>query len=293
MRVLDATGLEFEWETADRGRRRHRRARHRAAAARPRLHPQEQGRAQGPDRDAGRHRPPLGQRRAAQDARPLRQPAAGADAARRQEPLRRTSTSSSCARTPRTSTAASSTWWCRASWSRSRSSPRRPRTRIAKFAFEYARHARAQARHRRAQGQHHEALGRPVPRLLPRGGEGAIPEIDVRRDDRRQLLHAAGARPHALRHAAAREPLRRHRLRPLRGLRRRPGHGARRQHRRGRRAVFEAVHGSAPDIAGKNLANPMALILSARHDARPPGRARRPPTACATRSTRCCARARS
>jgi isocitrate dehydrogenase (NAD+) len=28
-------------------------------------------------------------------------------------------------------------------------------------------------------------------------------------------------------------------------------------------AVFEAVHGSAPDIAGKNLANPAALILSA------------------------------
>jgi isocitrate dehydrogenase (NAD+) len=28
-------------------------------------------------------------------------------------------------------------------------------------------------------------------------------------------------------------------------------------------AVFEAVHGSAPDIAGKNAANPMALIFSA------------------------------
>jgi isocitrate dehydrogenase (NAD+) len=28
-------------------------------------------------------------------------------------------------------------------------------------------------------------------------------------------------------------------------------------------AVFEAVHGSAPDIAGKSLANPMALLLSA------------------------------
>jgi isocitrate dehydrogenase (NAD+) len=26
--------------------------------------------------------------------------------------------------------------------------------------------------------------------------------------------------------------------------------------------VFEAVHGSAPDIAGKNLANPIALLLS-------------------------------
>jgi isocitrate dehydrogenase (NAD+) len=28
-------------------------------------------------------------------------------------------------------------------------------------------------------------------------------------------------------------------------------------------AVFEAVHGTAPDIAGKNLANPTALLLSA------------------------------
>jgi isocitrate dehydrogenase (NAD+) len=27
-------------------------------------------------------------------------------------------------------------------------------------------------------------------------------------------------------------------------------------------AIFEAVHGSAPDIAGKNLANPCALILA-------------------------------
>ena len=27
-------------------------------------------------------------------------------------------------------------------------------------------------------------------------------------------------------------------------------------------AIFEAVHGSAPDIAGKNLANPIALIFS-------------------------------
>ena len=27
--------------------------------------------------------------------------------------------------------------------------------------------------------------------------------------------------------------------------------------------VFEAVHGSAPDLAGRNIANPMALLLSA------------------------------
>jgi isocitrate dehydrogenase (NAD+) len=30
-----------------------------------------------------------------------------------------------------------------------------------------------------------------------------------------------------------------------------------------RGAVFEAVHGSAPDIAGRNLANPLALLMSA------------------------------
>ncbi|KAF1742105.1 hypothetical protein MXB_185 [Myxobolus squamalis] len=29
-------------------------------------------------------------------------------------------------------------------------------------------------------------------------------------------------------------------------------------------AMFEAVHGSAPDIAGKDLANPTALLLSIR-----------------------------
>ena len=28
-------------------------------------------------------------------------------------------------------------------------------------------------------------------------------------------------------------------------------------------AVFEAVHGTAPDIAGKNMANPTALLFSA------------------------------
>ena len=40
-------------------------------------------------------------------------------------------------------------------------------------------------------------------------------------------------------------------------------------------AIFEAVHGSAPDIAGKNLANPTALLRSAllmlRHIGEPEG----------------------
>ena len=41
-------------------------------------------------------------------------------------------------------------------------------------------------------------------------------------------------------------------------------------------AVFEAVHGSAPDIAGKGIANPTALMLSSRADADPLGENRRP-----------------
>jgi isocitrate dehydrogenase (NAD+) len=28
-------------------------------------------------------------------------------------------------------------------------------------------------------------------------------------------------------------------------------------------AIFEAVHGSAPDIAGKGIANPIAIMLAA------------------------------
>jgi isocitrate/isopropylmalate dehydrogenase len=40
-------------------------------------------------------------------------------------------------------------------------------------------------------------------------------------------------------------------------------------------AVFEAVHGSAPDIAGRRLANPSAVILSAAMLARHIGEAKR------------------
>ena len=36
-------------------------------------------------------------------------------------------------------------------------------------------------------------------------------------------------------------------------------------------SMFEPVHGSAPDIAGKGIVNPLATILSAGHDAGSPG----------------------
>ena len=43
-------------------------------------------------------------------------------------------------------------------------------------------------------------------------------------------------------------------------------------------AIFEAVHGSAPKYAGKNVINPTALILSARDDAATPRSSSTPPT---------------
>ena len=59
----------------------------------------------------------------------------------------------------------------------------------------------------------------------------------------------------------AAQPVRRHRQRPGRGPRRWSRCRARREHRH-TAAVFEPVHGSAPKYAGKDVANPTALILS-------------------------------
>ena len=57
-------------------------------------------------------------------------------------------------------------------------------------------------------------------------------------------------------------------------------------------AVFQPCHGTAPDIMGKGLANPTAMILSAAHDAglarrpaRPRAARRRPPARSRARST--------
>jgi len=42
-----------------------------------------------------------------------------------------------------------------------------------------------------------------------------------------------------------------------------PGEGSGRRRRRGTPALYEPIHGSAPDIAGQGIANPLASILSA------------------------------
>ena len=109
-------------------------------------------------------------------------------------------------------------------------------TRIARFAFDYAT---ANGR-RRITAVHKANIMKLSDGLFLdccRAVAKEFPARQVRRDDRGQHLHAARARPHAVRHPAAGEPLRRHRLRPLRRLHRRPGHGARGQHRAGHRAL--------------------------------------------------------
>jgi len=52
-------------------------------------------------------------------------------------------------------------------------------------------------------------------------------------------------------------------------------------------AIFEAVHGSAPDIAGKDVAKPHRDVAIGGADAAPPGRGRPRPTRCTRRWKRC------
>ena len=177
VRVLSATGVGDRMGDRERGRGGHRAARGIGRSPRTSSTPSGGTRS----RSRGPRRRPIGtgHRSVNVELRKTLDLYANVRPVRtlpgREEPLRRTSTSSSCARTPRTSTAASSTWWCRASSSRSRSSPRRPPPASRSYAFDYARAPRPQAGHRRPQGQHHEAVGRPLPRLLPRGRRRATP----------------------------------------------------------------------------------------------------------------------
>ena len=137
--------------------------------------------------------------------------------------------------------------------------------RIAAVAFELAR-----------KRQQPRALGREAQRdedrrVVERGGhapaQGALRRRDAPAHPRRQLRHAARARAEAVRRHRHRQSVRRHAVR-------RGGHGHRlarhaavglaRRGRRARapRALYEPVHGSAPDIAGKGVANPIATIAS-------------------------------
>jgi isocitrate dehydrogenase (NAD+) len=132
--------------------------------------------------------------------------------------------------------------------------------RIARAAFEYARREGAQG-DGHPQGQHHEDERRPVSEVLPRGGGG------VRRDQYTELIVDNACMQLVMRPETF-DVL----VLPnlygdivsdlaaglVGGLGIVPGANIGDRH-----AIFEAVHGTAPDIAGKGLANPTALMQSA------------------------------
>ena len=105
----------------------------------------------------------------------------------------------------------------------------------------------------------------PVAAGLQRGG-GGVPRRRDRLRPRRRRLPLYGREPRAVRRGGHRQPVRRHPHRPRGGGGRRhgPGRLAATSTRPGTaRALFEPVHGSAPDIAGTGRANPLAAVLSA------------------------------
>ena len=169
VRVLSATGIVFHWETVMAGAEAAGTRGQPAAPRRPRIHPAQQGGAEGPHRHAHRHRTSLGERRAPEDARPLREPAPGGDPARGEEPLRQRRPHRG-AREHR-----GPLQRARARGGAGRGGVDQDHHREGLDAHREVRlrlraRARPQADHRHPQGQHHEAVGRPLPGLLPGGG---------------------------------------------------------------------------------------------------------------------------
>ena len=167
----------IEWERHDAGVIAFKRYGQSLPADAARLDQAQQGRAQGAGDDADRRGLHQRQRRAAQGARPLREPAAGLEPAGRRRAASRTSTWSSSARTPRISTPGLEHEVVPGVVESLKIITEQASTRIARFAFEYARAARPQARHRDPQGEHHEAQRRPVPRQRAQGRRASITDI--------------------------------------------------------------------------------------------------------------------
>ncbi len=162
-------------------------------------------------------------------------------------------------------------------------------TRIAKFAFEYAQQAWPQEDSLRPQGQHHEALGRAFSALRAQGG-GGISRRRIRRalidNTCMQLVMNPFQYDTLLLENLYGDIVSDLCAGLVGGLGLVPGANLGVEC-----AIFEAVHGSAPDIAGKDVANPTALLQSAvlmlRHLDEPP-----PRTGCRRRWKRCTPSAR-
>ena len=135
-------------------------------------------------------------------------------------------------------------------------------TRIARFAFEYARKNKRKKIHAIHKANIMKLSDGLFLRCCPQRGQG-LSRDHLRRAHRGQHLHAAGDESVSVRRAGDGKSLRRHHFRPVRGVCRRTWDSFPAPILAMHCAIFEAVHGSAPDIAGKNMANPTALLRSA------------------------------
>ena len=261
--ILEASGAPLRFEEVVVGREAEKAGGDPPARRAPRIDPPQPRRPQGARRHPVGKGFAVGQRPAAPEARALRQPAARQEPPDRREPL----------------------------------PGRRPRRRPGEHRGPLQRaRAHRRARGRRVAQDHHGARldpHRPVrlrvrPARAAASGSRPIHKANImklsdglfldcfrkvaedyprhrgRRPDRGRRLHAAGHEPGDLRRAAAREPLRRHRLGPRRRPRRRPRAGSRGQPR------AEASRSSRPSTGprrtspGQDKANPTALLDVAR-----------------------------
>ena len=202
------------------------------------------------------------QRRPAQGARSLRQPAAGlepagrAGAVRGRRPRHRPREHRGPLRRPR----------ARGRAGRRREPEDHHRARVDAHRAVRLR-ARAPARPQEGdgdpQGEHHEARATACSSTASARVARELHRHHVRREDRRRRVHAARDEPGAVRRAGACRTSTATSCRICAPAWSAASASSARRTSAPRSAVFEAVHGSAPDIAGKNIANPTALLLSA------------------------------
>ena len=233
--VLEATGLRFNWDEELAGMAAVEATGTPLPDATVESIRKNAARPQGPAHHAGRHRLPLGQRRAAQGVRALRQrPPRPHHRARRpvRERGHRAGAGEPRGTLHRGRALRADRRRSRARWpSRWRSSPARGCERIIRYAFEYAlKHGR-----KKVTIVHKANILKMVSGLFLEVGRGDRQGVrgpgGVQRHDRGQHRHAAGDAARAVRRDGDHQHVRRHPER--RGLRpgRRPGPRAGRQHR--------------------------------------------------------------
>jgi isocitrate dehydrogenase (NAD+) len=148
---------------------------------------------------------------------------------------------------------------------------RRGSERIARYAFELAR----RTGRKKVTVVHKANILKSTSGLFLKTARAVAARISrhpVQRDDRRQLLHAAGDEAGAVRHHRDDEPVRRHHFRPVRRPRRRPGPGAGREHRH-RRGDLRSGARLGAGHRGQGRRQSVRVAARRGADARPPGHA--------------------